>query len=101
MRESRRRIEDTTEPQKEKKKDRDFFVCFRTKTARIEQLLFDPIGPFSQVLSHIVIIYQSYLNLLSQQKLMFPTDSLSHMVPIKVVHARCLLCGCLQISTKF
>ena len=42
MRESRRRIEDTTEP----KKDRKQILCFRTKTAHIEQLLFDPIGPF-------------------------------------------------------
>ena len=53
MRESRRRIEDTTEP-KNKKKDGKQFFCFRTKTAHIEQLLFDPIGPFSYVLSHIV-----------------------------------------------
>ena len=31
-------------------------MCFRTKTAHIEQLLFDPIGPFSYVLSHYIII---------------------------------------------
>ena len=45
LRESRRRIEDTTEPKK-RKKDGKQILCFRTKTAHIEQLLFDPIGPF-------------------------------------------------------
>ena len=55
LRESRRRIEDTTEPQK-KKKDVKHFFCFRTKTAHIEQLLFDPIGPFSYVLSQLLYL---------------------------------------------
>ena len=52
FRESRRRIEDTTESKKEKK-DKKQILCFRTKTAHIEQSLFDPIGPFSYVLSHL------------------------------------------------
>ena len=39
--------------QKKKKKDGKQILCFRTKTAHIEQLLFDPIGPFSQVLSQL------------------------------------------------
>ena len=54
--ESRRRIEDTTEPKKGKKRDGKQILCFRTKTAHIEQLSFDPIGPFSYVLSHIIYI---------------------------------------------
>ena len=53
FRESRRRIEDTTESKKEEKKDEKQILCFRTKTAHIEQSLFDPIGPFSYVLSHM------------------------------------------------
>ena len=56
FRESRRRIEDTTEPKKEEKKDEKQILCFRTKTAHIEQSLFDPIGPFSYVLSHMMIL---------------------------------------------
>ena len=48
FRESRRRIEDITEPKKEEKKGKQI-LCFRTKTAHIEQSLFDPIGPFSYV----------------------------------------------------
>ena len=52
LRESRRRIEDTTEPKKGKKIYGKQILCFRTKSAHIEQLLFDPIGPFSYVLSH-------------------------------------------------
>ena len=51
LRKSKRRTEDTTEP----KKDGKQILCFRTKTAHIEQLLFYPSGPFSQVLSHIHI----------------------------------------------
>ena len=39
---------------KKKKKDEKQILCFRTKTAHIEQSLFDPIGPFSYVLSHII-----------------------------------------------
>ena len=54
FRESRRRIEDTTEPKKEEKKDGKQILCFRTKTAHIEQSLFDPIGPFSYVLSQML-----------------------------------------------
>ena len=41
--------------QKKEKKDGEQVLCFRTKTAHIEQLLFDPIGPFSYVLSHSLI----------------------------------------------
>ena len=56
LRESRRRIEDTTEPKEKEKKDCKQFLCFRTKTAHIEQLLFDPIGPFSYVLSQLLLL---------------------------------------------
>ena len=59
LRESRRRIEDTTEPKKGRKKDGKQILCFRTKTAHIQQLLFDPIGPFSYVLSHISLFILS------------------------------------------
>ena len=38
---------------KGEKKDGKQFLCCRTKTAHIEQLLFDPIGPFSYVLSQL------------------------------------------------
>ena len=66
MRESRRRIEDTTEPKKEEKKDGKQILCFITKTAHIEQSLFDPIGPFSYVLSHIetLVMVDNYIILL-------------------------------------
>ena len=40
------------------------FLCFRTKTAHIEQLLFDPIGPFSYVLSHIFLRVISFTYML-------------------------------------
>ena len=50
FRESRRRID-----LKKKKKDEKQILCFRTKTAHIEQSLFDPIGPFSYVLSQMRI----------------------------------------------
>ena len=47
--------------QKKKKKDGKQILCFRTKTVHIEQSLFDPIGPFSYVLSHIYIVRANFV----------------------------------------
>ena len=46
---------------KKKKKDEKQILCFRTKTAHIEQSLFDPIGPFSYILSHIYTYIHTYI----------------------------------------